>query len=265
MITTAPYTFEQLLDNIEKVTHDFDAPSTRPLLCTIEEALAVYLAINSTTNNIHESADTFRDAVINNTLNKHRPSQSDVILADTLLSYWSNKLFMAKLSDTIVMTSWRTKLMSLCTRRCEPMTENDLLILMTLEKITEYEERSDAIAMNYVSHDNDGYTSKTQVEGLELCLIEMYRHTNKRESNTIYRFADDCNRVYEVIIGKQRSGGQFDDADVTISAQSIFESLLRTSRRFRVNAWTKTMPLNNITHNKFSVKKLARITSIDPI
>jgi len=249
-------------DEIEDMHSNFENNvSPKKLSVSIEGALAVLLYMNRT-RSIKEAMNLFINCLEGNTLNATVPLAEDCANANDIFSYWEKKFFMAKLSDDITLTSWRKKLLHMCSNRNTPMMESYKKMLITLPRITSYEKRTDAIADKYVSHDYNHH-SHCEFEGLQLRLIEKYRHDTVREKSFIYRLADNHNKVYELSISKRRDG----DSTVSdmISTASAFDALFGMTGSVRLDGRGQLKPLNNVLHDKFLYKTLKNITSITPI
>jgi len=233
--------------------------SPKELSVSIEGALAVLLYMNRTLSD-PEAMNLFMNCCHCNTLLSANPLAEDHANAADIFSYWENKFFLAKLSDDITLTSWRKKLLHMCSNRQSPMSESYTKLLMTLPRITSYEKRTDMIAEKYVSHDHD-YLSK--LEDLELCLIEKYRHDTMRQKAFVYRLKDNHNKVYELSVSRHRDSAH--TMHDLVSAASAFDAIFAITGSVRLNCNGLTKPLNNVLHDKFLYKELQRITLITPI
>jgi len=248
--------------NDEHIHYENNA-SPKELSVSIEGALAVLLYMSRTLS-VPESMNLFMNCSEGNTLNATVPHAEDHANAADIFSYWENKFFLAKLSDDITLTSWRKKLLDMCSNRHSPMTESYQKLLITLPRITSYEKRTDIIAEKYVSHDYlVQQTNSRDLEELELHLIEKYRHDTKRQKAFVYRLADNQNKVYELSVARDRDSQHTMGA--LVSAASAFDAIFTITGSVRLNGIGITKPLNNVLHDKFLYKELQRITSITPI
>lgn len=249
-------------DEIEEIhTHYDERASSSLLSVSIEGALAVLLYMNRT-HVFSESMSLFTTCCDGNTLNATIPLAEDYANAADIFSYWENKFFMSKLSDDITLTSWRKKLLHMCSNRNTPMMESYKKLLMTLPRITSYEKRTDAIAEKYVSHDYN-HRSHCEFEGLQLRLIEKYRHDTMRQKAFVYRLTDNHNKVYELSVSRNRDS-EHTMADL-VSAASAFDAIFAITGSVRLDGRGQLKPLNNVLHDKFLYKTLKNITSITPI
>jgi hypothetical protein len=227
-----------------------------------EAALAIYIHLVDTVGD-DLGMGKFSNHSIANTLHEIDVTDKAKQKAAQILSYWESKFFMAKLSDDFTLTSWREKLLLMCSNRHDIMYKDYAQILVTLPRITSYEERTDAIADKYVSHfGSTQWNIVEDVAGLELSIIDKYRHDTKAYKSCVYWLVDNENKVYEISISKPRGDGTMCDLN---SAASAFNALFAISGRVRLDCTTKCQPLNNVTHNKFMYKSLRNITSINPI
>ena len=248
--------------NDEHIHYENNA-SPKKLSVSIEGALAVLLYMNRTLS-APEAMNRFMNCSEGNTLHATVPLAEDHANAADIFSYWENKFFLAKLSDDITLTSWRKKLLHMCSNRHSPMMESYHKILITLPRITSYEKRTDIIAEKYVSHDYlVQQTNSRDLEELELHLIEKYRHDTKRQKAFVYRLADNQNKVYELSVARDRDSQHTMSA--LVSAASAFDAIFTITGSVRLNGIGITKPLNNVLHDKFLYKELQRITSITPI
>lgn len=247
-------------EELEALHRSFEnGASSKELSVSIEGALAVLLYMHRTYP-MSEAMNLFITTSQDNKLNEEVPLAEDYASAADIFSYWENKFFLAKLSDDITLTSWRKKLLHMCSNRQSPMSESYTKLLMTLPRITSYEKRTDMIAEKYVSHDHD-YLSK--LEDLELCLIEKYRHDTMRQKAFVYRLKDNHNKVYELSVSRHRDSAH--TMHDLVSAASAFDAIFAITGSVRLNCNGLTKPLNNVLHDKFLYKELQRITLITPI
>jgi hypothetical protein len=235
-----------------------------PLTSSIAHALSAYIYLARDVDYC-SVIGLFNNHCEANTLHTIDTSAEDKRQATEMLSYWESKFFMAKLSHKFTLTAWREKLLYMCSNRHGAMTAEYKQLIVTLPRITSYEARTDHIATKYTSHDaiSESWRHTEDVVGLELSLIDKYRHDTKAAKSFVYRLVDIENKVYELSISKQRASTSW--VDDTISASSAFDALFAISGSVRLAGRTKMMPLNNVTHNKFIYKALNKITSITPI
>jgi len=263
MSTTFLTPFDKLkLDDEELHSNFEDHVSPKKLTVSIERALAVLLYMNRI-HSISEAMNLFMNRFDANRLNETVPLAEDHASAAAIFSYWENKFFLVKLSDDITLTSWRQKLLHMCGNRQSPMTESYQKLLMTLPRITSYEKRTDMIAEKYVSHDPKHQSPFRELEELELCLIEKYRHDTMRQKAFVYRLKDNHNKVYELSVSRHRDSAH--TMNDLVSASSAFDAIFAITGSVRLNGKGIIKPLNNVLHDKFLYKELQGITSIIPI
>ena len=230
---------------------------------SIEGALAVFLHMSRTLS-VPAAMNLFMNCTKGDSLLSADTLAEDHANAADIFSYWEKKFFLAKLNDDITLTSWRKKVLHMCSNRHLPMTESYQKLLITLPRITSYEKRTDIIAEKYVSHDYlVQQTNSRDLEELELHLIEKYRHDTKRQKAFVYRLTDNQNKVYELSVARNRDS-QHTMADL-VSAASAFDAIFAMTGSVRLNAIGVSMPLNSVLHYKFLYKELQGITSITPI
>jgi len=244
--------------------HAQDIMTSLTLSVSIEKALAVYICLVRTTD-YERGMGMFSNHCTANTLHKVDTRAEDREQANEIFSYWESKFFLAKLSHDFTLTSWREKLLYMCSNRHMGMTEQYMKVIVSLPRITSYEKRSDAIANKYESHVHIGLHPRdiVEFEGLELRFLYKYSHNTLHQKSFVYRLVDIENKVYELTISKVRDSAST-MAD-TMTAASALDALFVISDRVRLNGRERPMPLNNVTHNKFLYKALTNITSIIPM
>ena len=250
---------QYIWDDNEYDKHAEEDKKSKLFKFSVEDAMCAYVSLTRTELDRDDRFRAFNELMHADDVGAVIPSLEDNVLAGTILTYWAEKLFLVKLSDTATMTSWRKKVAALCADRYAPMQTKYHSVLITLEQMSEYEMRSDVIATTYNSHGYypmDGVTMKESFSSLDLRLVESYRHDSAGNKGYVYRLADSENRIYEYVVSGQ-------DSHNTIAA---YNALFTLTERIRlVDGWMQMKRINNATHTDFFINRLYVIKTIIPL